>query len=135
MYHEAAPRGFRAMAVFLFFGATMAILAGFTLVFRGTPVDNMWRLNPKAFQQLALLGRGIGIAFLVLSCALLCSAIGWLRRRYWGWLLATIIIVIQVIGDLVNAIRGEISQGIFGVAIAGLLLLWLLQPHVRGAFR
>lgn len=129
------PRGFYAMAAFLFFGTTMAALAGLTLAFPGTLLDGIWNLNATAHQQLAPLGRGIGLAFLLLSGALLCSAIGWLRRRFWGWLLATLIIASQVIGDLVNALRGEILKGTVGAVIAGLLLFWLLRPNVRRAFR
>ena len=60
--------GLTAMAVFLVFGATMATLAGITLLFPGSFLDSVWRLNPEAGEQLRQLGRGIGIAFLGLGC-------------------------------------------------------------------
>jgi hypothetical protein len=124
----------QAMGVFLFFGATMAALAGTTLVWRGTALDRMWELNPTAYTQLAPLGRGVGIAFLLLSVALLTAGIGWFRRRVWGWRLAVAIITIQVAGDLINALRGEVVKGTTGVVIASALLMYLLRPALRGAF-
>ena len=123
------------MAVFLVFGATMATLAGITLLFPGSFLDPVWRLNPEAGEQLRQLGRGIGIAFLGLGAAMVAAAIGWIRRRFWGWALAAIIIASQVLGDLVNALRGEFLKGAIGVAIAGALLVYLLRPRVRRVFR
>ena len=66
---------------------------------------------------------------------MVAAAIGWIRRRFWGWALAVIIIASQVLGDLVNAVRGEFWKGAVGVAIAGALLVYLLRPNVRRAFR
>lgn len=123
------------MAVFLVFGSTMATLAGITLLFPGSFLDPVWRLNPEAGEQLRQLGRGIGIAFLGLGAAMVATAIGWIRRRFWGWALAAIIIASQVLGDLVNALRGEFLKGAIGVAIAGALLVYLLRPRVRRVFR
>jgi len=112
----------------------MAALAGTTLAWRGTILDRMWTLNPKAYAQLAPLGRGVGILFLVLSMALLTAGIGWFRRRVWGWRLAVGIIAIQAAGDLVNALRGETVKGATGMVIAGALLVYLLRPAVSTAF-
>lgn len=122
------------MSVFLVFGATMATLAGITLLFPGSFLDPIWRLNPEAGEQLRQLGRGIGIAFLGLGAAMVAAAIGWIKRRFWGWALAVIIIASQVLGDLANAFRGEFLKGIVGVVIAGALLIYLLRSNVRNAF-
>ncbi len=88
------------MGVFLFFGATMAALAGVTLLWRGTVLDQAWVLNPVAFKELGGYGRGIGIPFLLLSGALVLARVDWNRRRFWGWLLAVVIISAQVLGNL-----------------------------------
>ena len=126
--------GLTAMAGFLVFGATMATLAGITLLFQGSFLDAIWRLNPEAGEQLRQLGRGIGIAFLGLGAAMVAAAIGWIKRRFWGWALAVIIIASQVLGDLVNALRGEFWKGAVGVPVAGALLVYLLQSKVRASF-
>jgi hypothetical protein len=128
------PSGLAAVGIFLFFGATMASLAATTLLWRGTSLDGIWRLNPAAYKQLAPLGRGIGGLFLLLGLALAAAGIGWFRRRLWGWRLAVGIIAIQIIGDVVNCIRGDWRHGAIGVVIAGALLLFLLRSAVRRAF-
>ena len=127
--------GLTAMAIFLFFGATVATLAGITLLFPGSFLDPMWQLNPEAGEQLRHLGRGIGIAFLGLGAAMIIAAIGWIKRRFWGWGLAVLIITSQVLGDFVNALRGEWLKGAVGAAIAVALLVYLVRRNVRDAFR
>ncbi len=81
-----------AIGIFLFFGTAMAFLAGTTLVWRGTILDRMWALNPRAYDELAPLGKPMGLLFLSLAVALALAAIGWLKRRQWGWRLAVAII-------------------------------------------
>ena len=126
--------GFTAIGIFLFFGAIMASLAATTLLWRGTPLDRLWALNPMAYKQLAPLGGTFGILFLLLGAALTTAAIGWFRRRLWGWRLAVAIIATQILGDVVNCVRGDLLRGGTGVIIAGALLLFLLKPKVRATF-
>jgi hypothetical protein len=126
--------GFNAIGVFLFFGAVTASLAATTLLWRGTALDRLWALNPTAYKQLAPLGGIVGIFFLMLGAALVTAGIGWFRRRLWGWRLAVVIISTQVLGDVVNWVRGDWMRGATGVFIAGALLLFLLQPRIRAAF-
>jgi hypothetical protein len=128
------PGGFKAIGIFLFFGAAMAAIAGFTLTWRGTALDRIWALNLRAHQQLAPLGSIAGISFLVLSLVLASAGLGWLLRRRWGWVLAVVVIASQLIGDFVNALRGELLAGTTGFFVAGGLLLYLLHPRVRAAF-
>ncbi len=128
------PSGFTTIGIFLFFGAVMASLAATTLLWRGTALDRVWVFNPTAYMQLAPLGRAVGILFLLLGVALITAGIGWFRRRLWGWRLAVAIISTQVLGDVVNCVRGDWLRGGTGVIIAGALLLFLLQPRTRAAF-
>jgi hypothetical protein len=128
------PSGFAAIGTFFFFGATMASLAGISLLWHGTSLDRIWSLNPRAYSQLAPLGRIAGILFLLLGVALAAAGIGWFRRRLWAWRLAVAIIATQIVGDVVNCIRGDWLHGGIGVVIAGALLLFLLRPIVKSAF-
>ena len=131
---ERKARGFTAIGIFLFFGAVMASLAAITLLWRGTPLDRLWVLNPIAHNRLVPLGRTVGILFLLLGAALSTAGVGWFRRRLWGWRLGVVIIATQVVGDLVNCIRGDLLRGGTGVLIAGALLLFLLRPKIRDSF-
>jgi hypothetical protein len=128
------PRGFTAVGIFLLFGMTMAGLAGTTLMWRGTFLDRIWALNPIAYAQLAPLGRIVGAAFLLLAVALGGAAAGWFLRRLWGWRLAVAIVVMQVLGDLVNLLRGDFLRGPIGFVVAGALLVYLLRRDVKAAF-
>ena len=123
-----------AIGVFLFLGAVMASLAGTTLIWRGTLLDQMWVLNRPAYRPLASLDETVGIPFLVLSAALAVSGVGWFTRRTWGWRLAVFLIATQVLGDLINIFMGHFVRGAVGVTIASALLLYLLRPGVRDAF-
>ena len=131
----ASPRAMTAIGAFLVFGACMAALAGTTLTWRGTPLDEVWVLNPSAYDQLAPAGHVVGPLFLLLSATLVFAAVGWFKRRLWGWRLAVGIISTQVAGDLVNLIRGDLLRGAMGFAIAGTLLIYLFRPRVRATFR
>ena len=112
----------------------MAALAGTTLLWRGTHLDRIWLLNRTTHSQLAPLGPRIGLAFLLLALALGAAAIGWFQKKIWGWRLAVCIIGIQVLGDLVNVLKGDFIRGLPGVVIAGALLAYLCCSAIKELF-
>ena len=122
------------MGIFLYFGAVMASLAGVTLVWRGTFLDHLWILNSRAYQELSPLGITVGIALLSLGVILAVAGACWLLRRFWGWALAAAVIATQVLGNLVNAARGDFLEGSVGFLLSSALLYFLLRPNVRAAF-
>jgi hypothetical protein len=128
------PGGFIPIGVFFYFGATMASYAAITLLMPGTVLDRGWALNPTAYAQLHSMGRVMGVPFIFLAIALFMAAIGWLRRRRWAWKLGTAIVAINLIGDFINMLRGEWGKGAVGVAIAGLLLSYMMRARVRNYF-
>lgn len=127
---EPKTRGFTAIGIFLFFGATMASLAAITLLWRGTALDGVWALKPTAYKELAPLGGSVGILFLLLGATPAVAGVGWFRHRLWGWA----IIATQVLGDSVNCVRGDFLRGGIGAIIAGGLLVFLLRSKIRAAF-
>ncbi len=112
----------------------MAFVAGTTLVWPGTFLDRLWMLNTRAYTQLAPLGYPVGIAFLLLGTILALAGVGWFLRHFWGWFLAVIVVATQVVGNLVNAVRGDLLRGSVGLMLASALLYFLLRPQVRGVF-
>jgi hypothetical protein len=122
------------MGIFLFFGAAMASLAGTTLTWPGTSLDRLWDLNPTAHKQLATLAKPAGILFLLLAAVLALAGVGWFKHRLWGWRLAAAVIATQVLGDLVNFVRGDYWRGGVGFSIAAALLFYLLRRAVRAVF-
>jgi hypothetical protein len=123
-----------AIGVFLLFGAVIAFLAGTSLLWRGTPLDRMWVLNPHAYAELAPFGKTVGFLFLLLAVALALAGVGWFERQRWGWQLAVVIIATQVLGDFVNIFLGHTIQGAIGVTIAGTLLFYMARRDVRTNF-
>ena len=113
----------------------MAAYAAVTLLKHGTVLDRLWALNETGHVQLATLGKRAGRGFVVLSALMFTAAIGWLRRRYWGWFLGTTIVAINATGDLINGVMGEWLKAAVGVAIAGLLLFYMTRSGVRNYFR
>ncbi len=128
------PRSMIAFGVFLLFGAGLASLAGTTLLWRGTVLDRMWAVNPRAYNHLSPYGKAVGIPFLLLGITLAISGAGWLKRRVWGWRMAIVIIVTQVLANFVTALMGGVTKGLVGAIISGALLFYLLRPQVRAAF-
>ncbi len=112
----------------------MAAYAAATLLKPRTVLDRLWVLNKPGHAQLASLGKGVALGFVVLSALLCAAAVGWFRRRYWGWVLGATIIAINAAGDLINVARGEWLKGAVGVAIAGLLLFYVTRSGVRDHF-
>jgi hypothetical protein len=131
---QQRPRGFLPVGLFFVFGAFMAAYASITLLFPGSPLDGLWAINKQAHVQLSTLGRMVGFPFLVVSLALALAALGWFRRRRWGWILGTSIIAVNAFGDLVNLVIGERLKGSVGIVIAGSLLFYLFRPIVRMYF-
>lgn len=130
-----SPRGLTAVGIFLVFGAVMATLAGTSLRWPRTYLDDIWILNPPAHRELAPYGPVVGLLFLLLGATLAVAAAGWFKRKVWGWWLAVAVIATQVLGDLVNAFSGRVVEGAIGVTIAGLLLFYLTRQQVRAAFK
>ena len=131
---EAKARGFTTVGIFLFFGATMASLAAFTLLWRGTALDGVWAFNPSAYKRTYASRRFSWDSLPATRCNPTVAGIGWFRHRLWGWRLAIAIIATQVLGDVVNCVRGDFLRGGIGVIIAGGLLLFLLRSNIRAAF-
>jgi hypothetical protein len=109
--------------------------AAVTLLRPGTALDRLWELNKTGHAQLASVGKVAGLGFVLLSALLCATSAGWFRRRHWGWFLGTSIVMLNAVGDLVNLSMGERWKGAVGVAIAGLLLVYMFRRGVRNYFR
>jgi hypothetical protein len=128
------PPGFAVIGGFFCFGALMAAFAAVTLFHPGTPLDRVWALNRPAHLTLAALGRMVAVPFAVLSVVLFLTTLGWFRRQYWGWLLATSAIATNLAADFIHALLGDWLRSGVGIVIAGLLLFYLTRAAVRTYF-
>jgi hypothetical protein len=131
--------GFRraivSIGIFLVFASSMAALAGIMLIWPGTVLDKLWLLNETAHAELRKAGTYLGPLFWALSIVLIATAAGWFRQRMWAFHLTVAIICAQLVGDMVNLVRGDLVRGGIGVLIAGALLLFLLRSRIRSVFQ
>lgn len=112
----------------------MAALAGVTLVWSGTRLDRIWALNKPAYAVLSPIASVAGPLFLFLSAIMVAIIVGWFRRKRWAWWLALVVLGTQIVGDIVNLVRGDLLRGIAGVVIASALLFLVAQHEVRDQF-
>jgi len=119
------PIGLKLLALFFAFGACMCALTIGLLLFPGSALDALWRLNPEAhsmFQSIGwlpiLLMASVGIV-----CAL--AAIGLARNAKWGRWLGILILILNLVGDLTNAFVRHDLRTLVGLPIAGAMIFYL----------
>jgi len=128
------PTGVKVLAVFFVFGAGMAGLASLSLLFPGGALEPMWQLKPDARTHLASLGPvGVGLMALV-SIACAGAALGLRSLDGWGHKLAVALLGLNLVGDAASAIFARNLWALIGIPIAGVMIAYLLQPHMRALF-
>lgn len=66
------------------------------------------------------------------TCA--ASAYGFLAGKRWGYQLGMTLLVVNLVGDIVNAALGIEPHALVGVPVVGLLLWYLFSHRVRSFF-
>jgi hypothetical protein len=131
----ARPIGLTLLATFFGAGALMSSLSAAALVFPGSWLEPMWRLNPAARVEFARLGRWAVLLMLVVALACGAAAVGVWTGRRWGQRLAVGVLGCNLLGDLLNAlVRGD-RRTLIGLPIGGAMLVYLLSRRVRDHFR
>ncbi|MEP6719311.1 MAG: hypothetical protein ABJB21_09210 [bacterium] len=128
------PRGITALSIFFLAGALISLTASASLLFPGSLIEPMWRVNPRAYKHLSDLGPWAVVLLFVVSICCLIAAIGLWRRAAWGHKIAVALIAINLIGDVANTVMGTEPRAIVGVPIALAILVYLLSNKVRHAF-
>jgi uncharacterized membrane protein (DUF2068 family) len=121
----------RWLAAFFAFGATMCALTVGLLLFPGSALDSLWRLNPDARLAFDSLGYWSLVLMLTVGIACLFAAIGLWRTKPWGTWLALVILSINMLGDLTNVFVRHDYRGLIGVPVAGTMILVLLASGRR----
>ena len=132
MTDKRIPLGIKLLSAFFAFGASISLLAIVMLLFPGSALDSLWRLNPDA--QIAFQGIGnlsVLLMFIVgAACAM--AAIGLAKGSGWGIRLALIILSGNLVGDLVNAFVRHDLRTLIGLPIGGVMIAYLLIERCRG---
>ena len=126
---NARNRSVGIVLLVLFFaaGALICLVTTLALAFPGSLLDSIWRLKPEARVQFQEIGRGASILLMALvSVACGLSAIGLARDAQWGRWLAIAVLVVNVVGDSLNALLRHDPKTLIGLPIGGLMILYLL---------
>jgi hypothetical protein len=128
------PRGITALSLFFGFGAVMAFTSLVALLFPGGFLEPMWRLNPRAREAFAGMGGWALLLMAAVSAACAFASAGLWHGKRWGYVLAIVVLVVNLAGDLTNALLGIEPRAWFGVPIVALLLGYLATSRVRAFF-
>src|SRR5262245_22538928 len=121
----------KLVALFFVFGATMCTLTILLILFPGTALDSLWRLNPEAHLAFQSFGKWPVVLMLVIGTGCAFAAIGLWRGTLWGRRLALIILSLNILGDLVNAFVRHDYRALIGLPIAGAMIFFLLACSRR----
>ena len=118
------------LVIFFAGGASICLLIVLALAFPGGSLDSIWRFKPEAPAQFQEIGRGVSIVLMAtvgVACGL--SAIGLARNAQWGHRLATAVLVVNLIGDSLNALLRHDPTTLIGVPIGGLMIWYLVSAR------
>jgi len=132
---ETRPGGVTALSLFFLASATISLVASVSLLFPGTVLEPMWRLNPRAHDAFISMG-GWAIVLLCVVCVVCASAaVGLWQGARWGYWLAVSIFIVNLLGDVANVVLEREYMAAVGVPIVLVILTFLMSRRVRSFFR
>jgi uncharacterized membrane protein (DUF2068 family) len=132
--NKARPPGVIALIMLFAIGTCASLLAAVSLIFPGSFLEPIWRLNPHARAGFSRMGIWAGVLMTCVFIACVFTAVGLWRARRWGYWLAVVMLVVNLGGDILNLILGTEPRAVIGIPIAGLILAYLLRKRTRYYF-
>jgi hypothetical protein len=129
------PGGISALGIFFAVGAVISCTSAVALLFPGSFLEPLWRLNPRAREAFGGMGTWAVVLMLTVSLACAFASRGLWHARRWGYRLAVGILVVNLIGDVTNVILGTEPRAAVGVPIVAAILWFLRSERVRSFFR
>ena len=121
------PIGLKLLALFFAFGACMCALTIGLLLFPGSALDSLWRLNPEAHAAFQWIGRLSILLMAIVGVVCALAAIGLARNAKWGRWLGILILAANLVGDLTNAFVRHDLRTLVGLPIAGTMIFYLAR--------
>jgi len=131
MTAQRTPAGIKLLSVFFGFGAAICLLTIVMLLFPGSPLDSLWKLNPDAHVAFQSLGKLSILLMLIVGAACALASLGLAKRARWGIPLALGILIVNLIGDSLNALLRHDWRTLIGLPIAGAMIAYLLSVRHR----
>lgn len=131
---ETRPVGITALSIFFLFGATASFVSFVSLLFPGSFLEPVWRLNPRAREGFA--GMGVWAIVLMSAVCIACAsaAVGLWRGARWGYWLAVALLAINLLGDIINVVLGIEPRAALGIPIVLAIFAFLMSRRVRRFF-
>src|SRR2546422_219687 len=131
---EVRPIGITALSLLFLFGAGASFVSFISLLFPGSFLEPIWRLNPRA--RAGLGGMGVWAVILMGAVCVACAlaAEGLWRGARWGYWLAVSLVAINLLGDILNAFLGTEPRAVIGIPIALAIIAFLISRRVRRFF-
>ncbi len=126
MNNQRVPLGIKLLSAFFAIGAVICLITIIALLFPGGPLEPIWRLNPDAHTAFQQIGRWSILLMFVVGLACASAAIGLATRARWGRQLALGILIVNLIGDLLNAFARHDLRTLIGLPIGGAMIAYLL---------
>jgi len=123
------PMGVTILAVLAAIGGVLGILAGLVLVGLSSSVAATDMALPLS-GAVAILG----IVSIVLGIGELAFAYGAWGLKPWAWMLGIVLEAVGIVVNLLEFRSATATSTIISVVIAGAIIYYLYQPHVRRAF-
>ena len=124
----------RIVGAFFALAAALVTAAAITIVFPGGPLDAIWVVKLDAFETLRQFPTLTGSGFALLAAAFALTSLGCLRRRRWGWVLATAFVAINVVSAVAGIFMEPSLENAIEPAIGVAILIWLASSPVRKNF-
>jgi len=128
-----SPIGVTLIALFFVFGATMSGLTAIMLAFPHSPLEPLWRLNPRARDGFHSIGFWAVLLMVAVCSACTLAALGLKRLNRWGLWIAVTVLTVNLIGDTANAVFAHDYRALIGLPIGSFLIAYLIKK--RSAFQ
>lgn len=113
----------------LFFaaGSVICLVTVLALAFPGGFLEPIWRLKPEARMEFQKIGSASVALMAIVGAACGLAAVGLARNAEWGRRVATGVLIVNLVGDSVNALLRHDPRTLIGLPIGGLMILYLLK--------
>lgn len=126
------PLGITLLAVFFGGGAFICFITVMGLAFPGGLLEAIWGLRPDARIEFQKLGNWSIALMAVVGIACGLAAFGLARQAEWGRRLAIGILVVNLLGDSLNALLRHDLRTLIGLPIGGLMIWYLARKRRTG---
>jgi hypothetical protein len=110
-------------------GSLICFITMLALLFPSGFLETIWKLKPEARFEFYKMGNWSIALMAVVGTACGLAAIGLARDAAWGRWLAIIILVVNMIGDSLNASLRRDPTTLIGVPIGGVMILYLVRSR------